>query len=303
MMRQCEFCGASLDPQEICDCRSHFKPDEPSRDLILRCVAPPVISANITALTAYIDDTLSLLSTLEQTREGCITAKAMRADLRKRLEVLENQRKAVKKAVMQPYADAEKEYNEKIKAPLSAADARLNGWIDDYQNVVKADCAEELQAYFDELCDVLHIDFVTFDQTGVVVDMATATLKDPKKARNAISDFLHRVDEGRRTISSMENAEEIMAEYKLSLSLSAAIAAVNDRRERIRQASENLAAARERVAKADEIRQSLYVDAPEIIPAEETYSATFTVTENLPRLKALKAFLDGNGYTYKEVIE
>lgn len=299
MMRQCEFCGASLDPQEICDCRSHFKPDEPSRDLILRCVAPPVISANITALTAYIDDTLSLLSTLEQTREGCIAAKAMRADLRKRLEVLENQRKAVKKSVIQPYADAEKEYNEKIKAPLSEADARLKGWIDDYQNASKADCAKELQAYFDELCDVLHIDFVTFDQTGVVVDMATATLKDPKKARAAICDFLHRIDEDRRAISAMDHAEEIMADYRQSLSLSDSIASVYERQRRIAESASEIAALKNREATAQNARQALYTEAPEIIPDEEAlYTATIHVTETLPQLRALKAFLDANHYNY-----
>lgn len=295
-MRECEHFGATLDPQEICDCR-RSAPEE----IALRCVTPPVISENLTAITAYVGNALSQLASLPRDKEGCATAKALRADLRRRFEALEDQRKAVKKAVMAPYEAAEQAYKQKISTPINAADKRFKDWIDGYQNEVKQNCQDELQAYFDELCAVLHIDFVTFEQTGVVVDMATANLKDPKKARNTIHDFLNRIEDDRHTISTMEHAEEIMAEYKLSLSLSAAIAAVNDRQKRIAQSSEDLEAARDRTTKQAETRQALYIEAPEIIQEEETYSTTFTVTGTLASLKALKAFLDANHYTYEEV--
>lgn len=295
-MRECEHCGATLDPQEICDCR-RSAPGE----IALRCVTPPVISENLTAITAYVGNALSQLASLPRDKEGCATAKALRADLRRRFEALEDQRKAVKKAVMAPYEAAEQAYKQKISTPINAADKRFKDWIDGYQNEVKQNCQDELQAYFDELCAVLHIDFVTFEQTGVVVDMATANLKDPKKARNTIHDFLNRIEDDRHTISTMEHAEEIMAEYKLSLSLSAAIAAVNDRHKRTTQSAQELAQAAQRTAKAEEVRQAVYIEAPEVIQKEEIYSTTFTVTGTLSSLKALKAFLKCNHYTYEEV--
>lgn len=295
-MRKYEHCGAMLDPQEICDCRR-----DASEEIALRCVTPPVISENLTAITAYVGNALSQLATLPRDKEGCATAKALRADLRRRFDALEDQRKAVKKAVMAPYDAAERAYKEKISAPINAADKQFKDWIDGYQNEIKQACQDELQAYFDELCAVMHIDFVTFERTGVVVDMATANLKDPKKARNAIRDFLNRIEEDRRMISTMERAEEIMAEYKLSLSLSAAIATVNDRHKRIAQSAEDLEAAQDRNAKQAEARQALYVEAPEIIPAEEQlYTTTVFVTGTIGQLRALKSFLDGNGYTYTE---
>ena len=295
-MRECEHCGAILDPQEVCDCRR----PEAQPSIALQCVSPPVISENIAAITAYIDDTLLQLSALEPTKEGCAAAKALRADLRRHFDALESQRKAVKNAVTEPYLAAEKAYKEKIATPMAVADGQLKDWIDAYQNAVKESCREELQAYFDELCDALHIDFVTFDQTGVVVDMATANLKDPKKARNTIHDFLNRVEEDRRTIAGMEHAAEIMAEYRQSLSLSAAIAAVTDRHKRTEQATQDLEEAQQRTAQAEHTRQALYVEVPEIIPTEEEYSVTFTVTAPLLKLKALKAYLDSNHYTYEE---
>lgn len=297
-MRQCEYCGATLDPQEVCDCRRNTADTE----IALWHVTPPVISENFTAVTAYIDDTLAQLDTLPRDKEGCATAKSLRADLRRRLEYLEDQRKAAKNTIMEPYNAKEKIYKEKISAPLNAADQKLKIWIDSYQNEIKQNCREELQSYFDELCACLHIDFVTFDQTGVVVDMATANLKDPKRARNTIHDFLNRIEDDRRTISTMEHAEEIMAEYKLSLSLSAAIATVNDRRLRIHQESENLAAARQRNAKDEEARQALYVEAPEIIPVkEELYTIAYAATGTLAQLRVIKAALDSSGCTYKEI--
>lgn len=294
-MRTCEYCGSALDPQEVCDCRR-----EPAGEIALRCVSPPVIAENLVALSAYISDTLAALSALPRDKEGCATAKAMRADLWRRFDGLEQQRKAVKAAVMEPYNAAEKTYKEKISTPINEADKQLKDWIDSYQNEVKESCRQELQDYFDELCDALHIDFVTFDQTGVVVDMATAQLKDPKKARNAIHDFLNRIEEDRQTISAMEHAGEIMAEYCQSLSLSASIAAVNDRLARTRQSTTELEMLRSREEKTASARQSLYTEAPEIMVEEDTYTAAFTVTGTLAQLRALKAFLDGNHITYEE---
>ena len=305
-MRECEHCGAMLDPQEICDCHNSAPEDlhptlEPTTEIVLRCVTPPVISENVTTVTTYIDDTLAMLAALPRDKEGCATAKALRADLRRQLEAWEDQRKAAKNAVIAPYKAAEKTYNEQIKDPLDKADKQLKDWIDSYQNEIKQNCRDELQSYFDELCAVLHIDFVTFEQTGVVVDMATANLKDPKKARNAIHDFLNRIEDDRRTIATMEDAPEIMAEYRQSLSLSAAIAAVNDRHKRTEQSAQELAQAVQRTAKAEEVRQAVYIEAPEVIQKEEIYSTTFTVTGTLSSLKALKAFLECNHYTYEEV--
>lgn len=298
-MREGEHCGAILDPQEVCDCRS-----DTETGTVLSCVSPPVISENITAITTYIEDTLLMLASLEPTREGCATAKALRADLRRRFDRLEDQRKAVKNAVMEPYLAAEKAYKDKIANPIAAADGKLKEWIDGYQNAVKESCREELQAYFDELCDALHIDFVTFDQTGVVVDMATANLKDPKKARNTIHDFLNRVEEDRRTIAGMEHAGEIMAEYRQGLSLSAAIAAVNDRHERIAQTSADMEALKSSANAATQdhtaARPTNILAAPTVEPVDDpVLRCTFTVKATRKQLKKIKELLIQEGIEFE----
>lgn len=291
-MRICEYCGAHLDPGERCDCinsAAAVQAIPEDTEIALRCIAPPVIAENLAAVTAYVDHSLAQLAALERTKDGCAAAKALRADLRRRFEAMEDQRKAVKTAVMAPYNAAEKAYKEKIAAPITAADQKFKDWIDSYQDEVKRNCKEELQSYFDELCAVLHIDFVTFDQTGVVVDMATANLKDPKKARNAIHDFLNRVEEDRRTISTMEYAGEILAEYKLSLSLSAAIAAVTDRQKRIAEAAEQISANAPQPIKPTAVS---VLQPPTVQQtADPVLTCRFTVKATRSQLKKIKDFL------------
>lgn len=307
MYRTCEHCGASLDPGELCDCCTETTEDteiDVAPEASLRCVTPAVVDKNLYSLASYIQSALAIVAKLPETKESNIRVKAIRADLRRQFDSLEDQRKQVKAAVMAPYLAAEKEYREKIADPFKEADSALKSWSDTYQSRIKAACRKELEDYFNELCSALHIDFLSFDQAGVVVDMATATLKDPKKARNAIHDFLNRVSDDLTAICSMENASEVLAEYKLTLSVASAIAAVNDRHKRQVKADADVVAKKDRDRQQKESVSALHVEAPEILPAnEDIYEAVFSVTGTLAQLRALKAFLDGSGYTYQEVTD
>lgn len=287
-MRQCNCCGAYLDPQEICDCQ------RTEDDQTLVCISPPKIVDNITSVSVYVKGVTDKLVTLPKDKDGCAEAKAMRADLRRKLDAAEDQRKAVKKAVLEPYNAAERKYKEHISGPLQAADQDLKEWIDDYQNGVKQACQQELEEYFDELCGALHIDFVLFADVGVKVDMATANLQDPKKARNTIHDFLNRVEDDLRAISTMEHSAEILAEYKVCKNLPAAIAAVNERLSR-----EQKAAAELEKQKPQEVQRQAVLEAPVVILEEKKVKCTFTVTATKTQLKALKDFMNTEGIVYE----
>lgn len=287
-MRQCNCCGAYLDPQEICDCQQE---DEGQT---IACVAPPVITENIASVHGYLATVSAKLAELPKDKDGCSAAKAMRADLRRKLDKAEEQRKAVKKAVLEPYNAAERKYKEQIAEPMQKADQELKVWIDDYQNSVKQACQQELEEYFDELCGALHIDFVLFSDVGIKVDMATANLQDPKKARNAIHDFLNRVEDDLRAISTMEHSAEILAEYKVCKNLPAAIAAVNERLSR-----EQKAAAELEKQKPQEVQRQAVLEAPVVIHEEKKVKCTFTVTATKTQLKALKEFMNTEGIVYE----
>jgi hypothetical protein len=275
-------------------------PTEADEEIALQCITPPVIMGNTVAITAYISSTLRTLENLPMDKTGCAQAVQLRADLRKRLEAFEDQRKSAKQAVLAPFNEAEQRYNTQIKTPITLADQRLKAWIDTYREEIKAACRRELEDYFNELCSFWRIDFVTFEQTGITVDMATAQQKDPRKAKQAIQDFLSRIKSDLQTILTMENPEEVLAQYKQNLSLSAAIAEVNDRHTRINREAQSLEQLRADEIQKEENRKNLYTQAPQIIQPEERWEVSFSVTDTLPRLKDLKAFLEQNQYTYKE---
>lgn len=290
-MRKCECCGAYLDPQEICDCQ------RTEEDQTLVCVTPPKIVDNIASVSVYVKSVTDKLAALPKDKDGCAEAKAMRSALRRKLDSAEEQRKAVKKAVLEPYNAAERKYKEHISGPLQDADQQLKEWIDDYQNGVKQARQEELEDYFNELCGALHIDFLTFADTGVKVDMATANLQDPRKARNAIHDYLNKVEDDLRAIAAMEDGAAILAEYRVCKSLSAAIAAVEQRKVMQRQAEQTLA--QHAPAQIPSAPITPAIEAPTKIEPEQTVKCTFTVKTTKRQIKKLKDFMDQEGISYE----
>lgn len=276
-----------------------MKPDETK--LELRCTQPPVISENLSEMSTHVAAIFEQVKALPKTPESVSTVKALRADLRRQFESLEDQRKAVKKAVLAPFEQAEAVYKERISEPVKKADAFLKCWIEDVQNEQKAACRQKLMAYFDELSQSLGVDFVTFDRCGVTVDMATANQKEPRKAFDAIYAFLTRISNDITAIAGMEYAEEILAAYKNTLSVADAIRIANQRRSDIAKAKWALEDSRAEMERAAQQCRIFEEAVPEVVqPLEKKFSATFTVTDTTPRLRALKAFLDGNNYTYEE---
>lgn len=152
--RECEICGAALDPGEKCDCgETHDNGNEKYLPAI-RCTQPPVIAENLDSVRENLEILLADISTLPQDDDALKYVKQIRANLSKDFDRMETQRKAVKRQVMEPYEQAEKKYNECIKGPYKAADERLKEWVDTYQDNLKKKCADSLREYFDELCQM-----------------------------------------------------------------------------------------------------------------------------------------------------
>ena len=202
-------------------------PDEVSQMLI--CTQPPVISENLLDLNARVSSITTMLSTLPPEPENLPQVKKARADLRRYFESLEEQRKAVKAAVMAPYNDAEARYKRLVSDPINQADNLCKDFVDGVESAMKQQCEDGLREYFSELCAANHVEFLQFAQAGIQVDMASARQKTPKKLREQLSQFVSRVSAEVDRISEMEDAEEILVEYKQSLSLSSAIGIVLDR--------------------------------------------------------------------------
>ena len=269
--------------------------NEESLTPMLICTQPPVISENLLDLNTRVSSITTMLSALPPEPENLPQVKKARADLRRYFESLEEQRKSVKAAVMAPYNDAEAKYKALVSDPIGQADKLCKDFVDGVEASMKRQCEEGLREYFYELCAVNHVEFLTFEQAGIQVDMASARQKTPKKLREQLAQFVSRVSSDLDSISEMEDSEEILVEYKQSLSLSSAIGIVLDRHRRIqKQREESLSRS---CAKASELEAVHKVDAiappsPVQPPKEEMrYTISFTLRPTEAQMKKLRPFL------------
>lgn len=260
------------------------------------------------SVTVRTNQAKSLVCSPETLRD----VKQARAELRAEFDSLEAQRKAIKKAVMEPYDRFEKTYKECVSDAFTAADNELKGKISNVESGIKSQCENRLYAWFEELRDLNHLDFLRWEQVGVKVDMASAQQKTPKKLMAQIEGFVQRVRDDVTMISGMEDAEEIMVEYKRTLNAPEAVRTVQERHSAIAREAEA------RAARADSSRQEEYharkveeaarragesLAPPESAPAApvpegQKYRCTFSVVATKEQLKKLKEFMNQEGIQY-----
>lgn len=273
----------------------------------------PIIAERLYQVKEQIESAVSEAESMVCTAETVQAVKTYRAELRKQFDALEDQRKAVKTAVLAPYNEFEAVYKECVTEPMKRGDAALKCKVDDFEGELKKRCEEAAREYFAELATVYNVaDFLTFDTAarlgGIKISLADATAKTPKKLREALRSVVERVDMDLDTIQAMDDAVEITAEYKKSFDVGAAVAAVQDRKRRI--AAEKEAAEARRAAQEAQNAAAAKVDAvapPEVLaPAvevqepEKLYTITFTI-RNVTRAQAVavREYLKQEGINYE----
>jgi hypothetical protein len=297
--RTCEHCGAALDAGERCDCMNQ-EPEMPEALIEIRQL--PVIEERLRLVKADIDERVSQALSLVCTEETIQAVKATRTDLRKQFDELEAQRRAVKTAVLAPYEQFEEVYKECVSDAFKTADAELKSKIDQTEREIKQRCEDGLREYFAELCAVNHVEWLTFEQTGVRVDMASAKQKTPKRLRDNLAFFVKAVAADADRIAGMAYADEIMVEFKRTTDAMEAIGTVTERHRRM-DAERAAQAAREaqKAAEAEAVKK-VEAAAPPVVmepPAEPVLRCAFTVHGTRSQLKRLKEFLIMEGIRYE----
>ena len=271
---------------------------------LMKVTQLPVIEEHLRSRKEQTEQRVAEAMSLVCTDETLTSVKNIRAEMNREFADAETQRKAIKSAIMEKYDSFESVYRECIADPYKRADADLKAKIDATESEIKSRCEEMLLGYFRELCAVNEIDFLSFGQTGVKVDMASARAKTPKKLMEQIKLKVDGVAQDMKTIGTMgENAPEIMVEYKNNLDLSLAISVVNERHRRAEEERE--AVKRHTVSPAARAAGDTVAAAPQVVPkrveqaAVEHLTVSFRVTDTRERLRLLKQFLVSNGYQYE----
>lgn len=276
---------------------------------LIRVVQLPVIEERLRAMKEQVDARVSEALSLACTDETLTAVKAARADLRRDFDALETERKAVKAAVLGPYEAFEAVYRECVSDTYRRADSELKEKISAVEGGIKSACEAELRSYFEELSAAEHVEWLAWDHLGLKIDLTSARQKSHAKLREKVADFVCGVAQSVDTISHMDDAEEIMAEFRQCLSIGQAIGIVQERHQRIeverRAAEERKAvleaqqAAVERVeAAAPPTVAAPPVEAPAPVSGE-ILRCSFTVHATREQLKKLKEFLNQEGIRYE----
>ena len=261
----------------------------------------PEIEERLYTVRDYMRNRVSAALAMVCTEETLQTVKAERAKLRQELDILEDQRKDAKRAVLEPYEQFEAVYKECVSDIVLPADAALKKKIDDVESEIKRRCEDGLRSYFVELCAVHHLDWLSYEQAGVKVDMASARAQTPKRLREQLAAFVVRVSGDVDRIGALEDAAEIMVEYQQTLDAAKAVCAVQNRRRRTEEqkaAQKNRVAARERVAEM--VRRVEAMEAAAALEAPEPVAVcSFIVKTSRSKLRKLKEFLNMEGIQYE----
>lgn len=271
---------------------------------IIRVTQLPVIEEQLRTLSAEIDEKVNLAKSLVCTEDTVKEVKKVRSELSKQFVELEEQRKAVKKAVLAPYERFEGVYNEFIADKYKTADAALKSKIDDVQNELKANKETTVKEYFDEYKKSVNVEWLTFDMAGLNIVLSVSD----KKLKERAKEFVDRVVSDLSVISMQDDSAEILVEYQKTRNLQQSIQTVKDRKEQLERmkAAEEARKAAEagKAERAAEVQKQIELSAPKVEKKEEPkkiqmYVATFKVKGTLEQLKELKAFLEERGIKYE----
>lgn len=193
---------------------------------IIKVTQLPIIEENLRALATSIDEKVSRATSLVCSTETYKDIKAVKAELNNEFKVLEQQRKAVKRAVLDPYNRFEAVYKECVSNKYKSAEADLKKKIDEVENVLKEEKSAKIKAVFDDRKLEAGLEWLSFDTAGIKVNLSDSE----KKLTDLAIEHIEKVKSAVEVISMQEYPEEILIEYKKTLNLQAAIKDVLDRK-------------------------------------------------------------------------
>lgn len=230
----------------------------------------PIIEERLRDYKAEIEATVAEAKSMVATPDTIQAVKAKRAELRKQFDDLDKRRISVKNLILEPYDRFNKVYDECVKRPFADADATLKSTVDGFEGELKAQAMEKLAENYAEHCQLEGIDWLPFDQalrfSGVKISMADTKTKTPRKAMDALAEFISKVALGMEAVRKMDDSAEIMVEFKKCLDAGQAAAIVAERKRRIQDAAEAENRRKEEAARQQEMVAKVEAAAPAPAP-------------------------------------
>ena len=285
----------------------------------------PVIEDQLAALHVELQDDLRVLESLAPTKENYKELKKIRAEWNRKIDALEKARKQVKAKIEEPYKLFENGKYKDLITDIRSAVGALDGGIKDVENGLRQESQKELLKYYEEYRQSLGLDAEIADarRSGIKVGLSDTMKSLKDQARN----HLDKINSDLAMIDTLEDRDEILVEYRMCLDAVKAVAIVNERHrqaEEMRKRREADEEARRLLEKKEAAIDNVVSEGQkqvteeqeftdEVLPIptaenavegqeiglEDIFAASFTVYGTIYQLKALKSFLENNGYQYE----
>ena len=275
---------------------------------LIRVVQSPAIAENLIAVKQKWQQSAEEALAMVCTEDTVKAVKAMRAEMEKEFTELDERRKDVKKSLLKPYEEVLMPiFTDCVLKPHSVAKDAYDKKIFGVESAIKQRCEDGLRDYFAELREVHHLPWLTYEQAGIKVDMASAKAKTPTKLRRQLEEFVVGVSDSVDRINLLEDASEIMVEYQRTLDAADAICTVQERHQCIeeqkaaqeaRKAEQDLEV--EMVRRVEALAPPVVVKEAEKDPNEVIPRLTFTcVNATRAQLRRVREFLNMEGIEYE----
>lgn len=247
----------------------------------IKLVQKPIIKHELVKIGVQVTKRIEALNLDKQiaTIETVKALKDLRIELNKEFKDYEAQRTVIKKAVNNPYDEFNEVYQTEISEKYTDALNLIKTKIATVEDQVKENTKQKIKIYFAELCQASNIDFLTFENVGIVINLSTSD----KKYKETCNSYVSRISDELLLIESMEFEAEILAEYKQTLNAAKAIKEVKDRKEREKEEIE-------RKKQKEYIKKSNILQQIGMVPNKETETYNYSdeiycVWENVKDLK------------------
>ena len=236
----------------------------------------PVIKEQLKLISDEVDKEINYALSLECDEDSKKEVKDARARLNKIKTILEDKRKKVKNAVMTPYDEFEKIYNELVKSKLIKADDILKNKINEIEILQKDEKELELKEFANNYFNSYNIqNLVRFENIGLNITLSASI----KSLKDQIIEFCKKIENDLNLIELEEYKNEILVEYKNNLDFSKSKIVVYQRHkdlEEVNRKNEELNKQREEekkvVEKVEEIIKEQEITSPKEIIEEDVKS-------------------------------
>ena len=259
----------------------------------------PIIKQQLQIISDEVDKEIKHALSLECDEDSKVEVKQARARLNKIKTTLEDKRKQVKNAIMNPYTEFENIYNDLVKNKLEEADKTLKDRIDEIEILQKDERELELKEFAQNWFVAKGIeDYVSFEDIKLNITLSASM----KSLEDKIIEFCEKVFNDLKLIEQEEYKEEILLEYKHSLDFTYSKLKVLDRYaelEALKQKQETLKQQEEKQQEMIEKVEEIITPPKEVIEDTEIIEVQFKVKSTKDKILKLREFLKENEIEYE----